>query len=225
MNRLTTVLAVVAVAALGAGPVYESGPDGQRLEWPERGIAVTFPSDWTIEQTTYLSDEDPSLLPLVVAHAPIASWNTFDSCAVFDQTALAAMPPAWRTIADYLDYIELTSEAREVDLGIITTNAVLMELPAGEVGCVDGHDSMLGEDSRDYMYTDGESWFALWCMASIAPDDRWLSIAETFEFLPRADASPEPLSGTATGLDRDQAERSEAGTRPDGTRPLTSDSI
>jgi hypothetical protein len=42
-----------------------------------------------------------------------------------------------------------------------------------------------GWEQLDYLYTDGEVWFQLQCSTEdTAPDDRWLSIAETIEFLP-----------------------------------------
>ena len=41
-----------------------------------------------------------------------------------------------------------------------------------------------GTDSREYLFTDRTTWFRLSCSSTDPPDDRWLSIAETFEFLP-----------------------------------------
>lgn len=41
-----------------------------------------------------------------------------------------------------------------------------------------------GRDNRDYLITHGERWFALVCGSMTAPEDRWLSIAESFDFLP-----------------------------------------
>ena len=35
-----------------------------------------------------------------------------------------------------------------------------------------------------YLFTDGSAWWRLECTSPEPPEDRWLSIAETFEFLP-----------------------------------------
>jgi hypothetical protein len=49
---------------------------------------------------------------------------------------------------------------------------VFLDLPAGEAALVDIH------------YDDANRWFVLQCGTEDPPEDRWLSIAETFEFLP-----------------------------------------
>lgn len=63
------------------------------------------------------------------------------------------------------------------------TKADAIDLPAGAASRSDvvEHVGRLG--TRD-IYTEGGKWFFLGCYAVDPPEDRWLSVAETFGFLP-----------------------------------------
>jgi len=102
-----------------------------------------------------------------------------NSCHVSDITSLAAEPPVFITLADAVDNIML----REDDPEVVSVDTAFMDLPAGRVARVD---TMWegGWDERDYVFKHGATWFLLQCGSASAPEDRWLSIAETFEFLP-----------------------------------------
>ncbi len=41
--------------------------------------------------------------------------------------------------------------------------------------------------SSSWVLTDGTTFHTLTCTDLMRPDDRWLSLVETFEFLPKAD--------------------------------------
>jgi hypothetical protein len=187
---MATVLAVASILALGAGPSAELDAHDQRIELPEQGIAVTFPAGWIIARTTYLSGEDPSLVSLLTAEAPSGVvLDDWVSCSVDDTTAL--MPPTVDSMAELLEFIWWNREVIEAETGLAAVSTQLMELPAGEVGCVDLRDASMAAEMRDYTFTDGEAWFSVTCISNDPPADRWLSIAETFEFLP-----PDASTGT-----------------------------
>jgi len=72
-----------------------------------------------------------------------------------------------------------------------------MGLPDGPTGAIDGTDPEWW-NSRTYLLTEGERWMYLYCSDTFEPpEDRWLSIAETFEFLELAPASPSRPAGQA----------------------------
>ena len=103
-------------------------------------------------------------------------------CQVFDMTELATSEPAWTSLADAKrDYLRWYGN----DPHFIDVSAVYVDVPAGRTLAIDCLDQD-GCDGRDYIYTASGTWFTLVCYASPPPDDRWLSIAETFEFLPEA---------------------------------------
>jgi hypothetical protein len=106
-------------------------------------------------------------------------------CDVYDLTEFAAIEPAWTTLADAERDILWWYEA---DPQVVSASAVYVDLPAGRTLVIDLLDQD-GYDCREHIYTDGETWFELECAARNAPGDRWLSVAEAFEFLP---ATSEP---------------------------------
>jgi hypothetical protein len=58
-----------------------------------------------------------------------------------------------------------------------------VDLPAGWTGHLTATD-VDGWTVGGYVYTDSEAWFKLECWSPDPPEDHWLSIAESFEFLP-----------------------------------------
>jgi len=158
------------------GPTIASG----RIEQPADGFAVTFPLDWEVQQVSaggneYLLDDDTLL------RSALAATSTDGICTVSDFTALAEAPPAWTSLEDAI--APETSYAEGMD-EIASVDTTFMVLPAGRTGCIDVVDTD-GWESRGYYYKHGEAWFLLSCGAENPPDDRWLTIAETFEFLPK----------------------------------------
>jgi pimeloyl-ACP methyl ester carboxylesterase len=59
----------------------------------------------------------------------------------------------------------------------------VMDLPAGRTGHISATD-VDGRANDAYIYSDAKVWIRMECWSFNPPDDRWLSIAETFEFLP-----------------------------------------
>jgi len=65
-------------------------------------------------------------------------------------------------------------------LAAVVTDA---DLAAGRAAALDVlYDD--GRASREYLFTDTTAWLRLSCVSNEPPDERWLSVAETFEFLP-----------------------------------------
>lgn len=63
-----------------------------------------------------------------------------------------------------------------------------LDLPAGPAIRVDDLEPETGWSRSVYLLTSGSSYYSLTCFGPDPPDDRWLSIAETSEFLPAEDA-------------------------------------
>jgi hypothetical protein len=135
----------------------------QRVEAPEAGIAVTFPDDWVVEVQPIMSDA------VLSAEAPGGG-----SCAVMlpDHTRWSDLDDAGESFLSVMR-----------DFGAATTSLAL-RLPVGDVIRIDTEVPEEGYFSSIYLLHDGTTFYGLMCDASDAPDDDWLSIAETFEFLP-----------------------------------------
>jgi hypothetical protein len=65
-----------------------------------------------------------------------------------------------------------------------TVESVVLALPAGYAVRVRTEYTDPAQAWAYYRMTDGQSLGILGCAATSGPDDHWLSIAETFEFLP-----------------------------------------
>ncbi len=145
-------------------PDIPAGAD-RRVEMPEAGIALTFPGDWTTHEPT--PQEAESLLSEVklgyrsllrtalVADAP----DQNEMCLVAEVVGAHTHPP----------------------IGVVDGTPV--DLPAGQAWHIDlAH--WAGSSISAYTFTDGSTWFAVLCGSPVPRVDHWLSIAETFEFLP-----------------------------------------
>lgn len=169
-------------------------PD-QRVERASDGFAISLPPDWEtvdaveadpgdwwdeekVDDVDELHEEqiaDRGLVQLARTRSPLVS---FEYCRLYDATGFAATAPAWTALED------AEADLTRVNPDIITSEAFYFELPAGRTLAVDMR-WQDGDQQRDYFYLDGETWFDLQCLAQGAPpEDRWLSIAVTFEFLP-----------------------------------------
>ena len=166
----------------------------ERVERPSKGFAISIPSNWEYVDATMpnaVTWWDPEKVDdaseqhrefvadggLLIARQ--ASPPAHHFCDIQDLTELAATEPAWTTLAD------AERDALwwyETDPEVIEASAVYVDLPAGRTLAIDLLDQG-GNDCREHFYTDGTTWFRLRCYAHVAPNDRWLSIAETFQFL------------------------------------------
>ena len=201
-RRVPTWLYVSWLIVLGmsltgrlAGDRDAGGP--VRLERPDAGFALTLPSDWEYADA---ADADPSewwvASPgrdpeaihaewladglLLLARAWLPDEQTGQSCRLSDFTARAVEPPAFESIGDAW----LLLPAYREDPDVLAAEASNVDLPSGRSVRIDVRWGF-GRDDSFYYFLAGSRWFLLDCgtMGS-PPEDRWYSIAETFEFLP-----------------------------------------
>ena len=153
---------------------------GQRVEVSEAGFAVTFPIDWEVSiDTSDVPGEGGTFA--VVSGREAASDVTcevylYGPCtgSLFGDCAAALDEVAARMVA-YFEGDESSSR---------TDESTSMDLPAGYAVRVDTEWMDEGVFGSSYLLTDGKVHDSLLCRGSERPEDRWLSIAESFEFLP-----------------------------------------
>jgi hypothetical protein len=152
------------------GPAIGAG----RVERPQDGLALTFPEPWVVRDVTpaghallFGPEGEMPWASTVLAYPP----SLGEHCYVVDITELAAMPEAWASVDDALAFFDADIEQ-------------VLDLRAGRTGFVYG---LYGSNVGKYFFTDEARWFDLTCVtASDPPEDYWLSIAESFEFVPRS---------------------------------------
>lgn len=167
---------------MAVGPMLGGG----RIERPADGFAITFPDDWMVEEVgpdmrhQCVNDCDPEG-PLLQRFVVWADQPAGDgACTVIDFTELARESPPWETLVE-------ATEGRwlgwKQDPTVLRPGYAFMDLPAGRTGLLRATDKD-GSVRHGYVFTDAEAYFLLECWSAAPPDDRWLSIAETFEYLP-----------------------------------------
>ncbi len=151
---------------------------GGRVEVPF-GIAVTFPDDWTVrwEPSIFEPEIDSDLMYNLMLAEPIT--RTGEGCGV----------TVSRSSVSSLDQLvdDKISARSEHQLGAPAGGQAEVLLPAGRSIAI--RDVVRDEDGQTivvnpYFLRRGTTDYMLSCFGSDPPDDRWLSIAETFEFLP-----------------------------------------
>ena len=163
-----------------------------RISRPTEGYAISLPRDWTWAVAGEAHPEDwwdPEVvgdvhqryeeeladgLTLLALSPRSAAPNQW--CKVF-----MAQGPGWDTLAEA--GADLVSRLEE-SAAVISVESAYHDLPSGRGLSIDAH-WRHGRDTRDYLCTDGKRWMLLTCGTNeFAPVDRWLSIAQTLEFLP-----------------------------------------
>ena len=155
-----------------------------RIERPGDGFAVVFPVGWEVTDLPAVFSQGPEAEEeggrgrvrfVLMADDPY----TDAICALIDFTEVATASPPWASVdaAVAARRAELTEEP-----GVGAPATTFIDLPAGRAGRLDV--TRGSQDSSRWYFSDGAAWFSLSCTSSEPPDDRWLSIAETFEFLP-----------------------------------------
>ena len=157
-------------------------PVGQLVEVPERGFAITLPSDWD----AWTNPEDPEL-GFIVVSGP----ERFGASVRMDPV-MAAEPegqePSGLPHACTLTLYQPIAVTPDAFLGELFGQANHVAIESLEGGLSRAQDRPFSSDGRHHaFYAIGseQSVALLWCWAVEPPQDRWLSIAETFEFLPR----------------------------------------
>ncbi len=154
-----------------------------RVELPVSGFAMEFPEEWEV-----LGSSDA---PFGVDEVRVVleAWADGVSCRVLDSSAL------WGSSGDHtLESMHEPVVERFSSGPWRILDASYLELPSGRSGRVvyEDVDGPVVETHADYSLTDGQTWLTLQCSSPTPPDDNWLSLAETVEFL-----APEEKQTTA----------------------------
>jgi hypothetical protein len=208
MRRLTTVLLAACLMSVSAGVASAQTPSptpdivgiGGRLALPESGFALTYPDDWV--WVRYSSEDFDTVM------AQLADLTSPEFVAEHED-GFSKVDPDMPLLGGGLDQgggcgvvvlqpTGLTLDAAAADLiarmeaqpdtfpaGATVTDVAL---PAGQAKRIDGRQVAEGlhapTDFSLHLATDGSRFYLIRCAAVDPPDDAWLSVAETFEFLP-----------------------------------------
>jgi hypothetical protein len=202
MRALTiTVLALSMLGMPGAATVSAQEPSpglsstGGRVEVPEAAYAVTFPEDW--EVATYpmeMGTDSPDGTPIETAYISASGWapDGRTQCSITYKPL--GDPPGDPLVAleGSVDYALAHYEGARIETSSL-------DLPAGPA-IRHRFESEWGAGAS-YLLSDGFDVFFLACVGKDLPDDRWLSIAESFEFLPTESPTPTPVADAAVFID------------------------
>lgn len=176
----------------------------QHVDRPAAGFAIAFPLDWEYADAAGADAEEwwdrqkvedvHAYHEQVVADGGVLLARTrspfvFHLCVLYDITDDATRPPAWTSLAhvpsDAQDWTTDSDWARDV-------RTTFLELPAGQALRADVQWTD-GTRESSYYFMKGTRWFRLACGTDDRPpEDRWLSIAESFELRPADAPDPAP---------------------------------
>ncbi len=145
--------------------ITDSEFDGS-IQLPEHGVALSFPGAWTVRGSS-------AKLGVLYAARDTAI------CTLSDYSTLA--PDAgWQSVDEFHDaYVTNAGENAAIDVN----EASYLELNAGRTGFADlSWDD--GTRAIRYSFALDDHWMGLFCVGDPVPDDRWLSLAESLEWLP-----------------------------------------
>lgn len=144
-----------------------SSPFGPVVERTDAGMAMSFGEDRHVRGSSTNQG-------LLYATSPTAV------CAVSDYSAVPAAA-IWTGVDDMHDEYVAIAQSRD---NLLVTEAAYLDLAAGRTGLAD----IAFGDGRQgvrYSFADGEGTFvALFCVGDPTPDDRYLSLAASLEWLP-----------------------------------------
>ena len=177
---LSIVEAIAPLPAAGAAVV----PFDPRVEVTANGLAVDFGAEWHVASASrwpgIVLGGDFVFRALMVSAADC--W--MEDVTEVPSLAEVSSPDDWRTA-----FIEAAGQERVrfnpmspgrdvteptvVDAGLSSANGVRLDWEIWG-----------GQPATTWVFLDGERRVVLFCRSEEPPDDRWLSIAETFRFLP-----------------------------------------
>ena len=176
---LSIVEAIAPLPADGAAAV----PFDPRVEVPENGLSVDFGAEWTVDsasrwpsgvlggdfvfraRTVSAADcwmEDVTDVPSLAAVSSPDDWRTAFIEAVENETAPFNQLSPGRHV----------TEPTAADAGMSSTIGVRVDWETWAYG-----------PATAWVFLDGERRVVLFCQSEEPPEDRWLPIAESFEFL------------------------------------------
>ena len=212
MGKRVGLLAGLLVLSLGSGVVAQPSPEpppwfGGRVEMPEHGFAVTVPDGWVAfdlaadlgrQVDAALERSDPGVAALYgdgqALRASLDNADTDDlvmaDLAAGPSCAVGVWPTLGVDVRDYAEFIHDDWVDRfdgfEVDVG----PPVAVDIPAGPAFVMDITLPDTGQERGRVIakgWVDGgdrNTRLSLNCFGGARPEDDWLSIAETIEFLP-----------------------------------------
>jgi hypothetical protein len=181
MHKRVGLLAGLLVLALGTEGVARSpsptGPEaGVRLGVPEAKVALTIPAGWNVSV-----DYRPAAPPPGQSMPVDERWAVLVANDDSDRPSgcrLMRYPTGGLTLLDFasglLEPEHTTMTPMRLDAGDAIRLDLDLDLDLGD-----------GYVAQQYVIGSDDSFYQLACLTEgEVADDRWLSIAETFEFLP-----------------------------------------
>jgi hypothetical protein len=169
---------VEAVAPLPADPPA-SAPFDPRVEVPDHGFAVDFGAEWLVRAWPAPGSVFGGANVLRALTVAGADGSGGYECVVEDDTGLASVPDVG-SLDDWQEILISTAGAqkRRTSEPVVTQ----VSLPSGRTIRADW-ERWSEMPATAWVFLDSDRRAALLCRSDEPPDDRWLSIAETFEFL------------------------------------------
>ncbi len=184
MRRLMITLLAACLLGASAGPAMAQSPSpsplgvGERVEVPGVGFAATFPEGWIIEASG--------------GQSYVVSSDRSTRCGTFGERFDEPIDDPAASLDELAAIYPVFSD--DEPMPIIDTSEI--ELPAGRAirfiadYSLDPEFDPEFDGGKDatyvttYIMVDSLRVLFLGCYAPERPDDDWLSIAETIEFLP-----------------------------------------
>jgi len=177
---LSIVEAIAPLPADGAAVT----PFDPRVEVPENGLAVEFGAEWTVDSASRwrggVLGGDFVFRARTVSAADCWMVDVTDVLSLLEVSS----PDDWRTA-----FIEAV-EQEQAPFGPMSPGRHVTEPTVADAGLSSANGVRLdwenwgGQPATAWVFLDGERRVVLFCRSEEPPDDDWLSIAETFEFLP-----------------------------------------
>lgn len=180
MGTRVGLMAGLLVLTLGPGvAAQEPSPTGLeagiRLDVPEANIGLKIPAGWSVSV-----DYRPSRPPAGQSMPVDARWAVLSVAQDSDALSFCRLlqyPTGGLTLLEFTSELLAREQPTMTPVRLDAGEAIRLDLDLGE-----------GYVAQQYVIGSGESFYQLACLAEgEVADDRWLSMAETFEFLP---ASP-----------------------------------
>ncbi len=216
MHRVSVGLLVACLMAAAAAPSASQGPSpgpvgmGGRVEMPEYGFALTLPDDWLwVRHSVEGFDTIAAMIEGLTGTVPGEGFGTFyewldepkpllgifmmDGGTVDQTCYVGPVALSDSTLDEWAADMARDLEARsEVPDDIVLADVYL---PAGRGIRIDYRYSGFGSVSTYWLGRD-PVFYAIGCQSfGVPPEDRWLSIAETIDFLPDTSAEPAATDG------------------------------
>jgi hypothetical protein len=177
-DRWLSVVESLAVLTPDEAESVQSWDEGTepRIEMPHIGFSVEFGDDWVVRGDTRPASHQGS-------RAVLRAFSVDAECIVEDHSRVpwlageSEIEAMHRPFAEEYVIDTLKAEVRA---------STCQDLPAGRACRVDFLKPGLPAFTV-WSLTDGNTWLRLTCHSDDPPDDRWLSIAETIEFLDAPD--------------------------------------